>query len=160
MAGKKGRSGRKPRDDGMKSRAVNLYIPMRESYGWNSNSKTEWIPEDWFRQFKRIYGNRWQEKVRSLMLHQVRDYETNNMWDCECKNRLLKYHFRHEAICPRCNYEPYDLQRYKTQAQVRAHAKDDPRQKKLSMCPTCGDPLTREMDVHGRQIMKCRTCHP
>ena len=161
MAGKKGRSGRKPRDDGKKMRAVNLYIPMYESYGWSQKGKIDWVPEDWFRQFKRIYGSRWQEKVRVMIMRQTQEFERANMWDCECKNRLHKWHFKHEAVCPRCDYEPYDMQRYKTKAQVKIHAKTERIDAKpLTMCPTCGDPLTREMDVHGRQIMKCRTCHP
>jgi hypothetical protein len=160
MAGKKGRSGRKPRDDGKKMRAVNLYIPMYESYGWNKTGKISWIPEDWFRQFKRIYGSRWQEKVRWLIMKQTKEFERSAMWDCECKNRLHKWHFKHESVCPRCDYEPYDMQRYKTKAQVRAHSKEEKNAKPLTQCPTCKDPLTLEMDVHGRHIMKCRTCHP
>ena len=71
MVGKKGRSGRKTRDDGLKARAVALYIAHME---WQNlaTGKTEHTPVGWFQQFKRIYGNRWQEKVRTLIQIQVR----------------------------------------------------------------------------------------
>lgn len=157
MAGIKGRSGRKPRNDGKEMRAVSLYIPMMESYGWKSEKKT-WVPEDWFRQFKRIYGSRWQEKVRWLIMKQTKEFERGSMWDCECKNRLHKWHFRTESVCPRCDYEPYDMQRYKTKHQVRVHAKEEKNRDPLKLCPTCKDPLSLELDIHGRQIMKCNRC--
>ena len=161
MAGKKGKSGRKPNTDGKKMRAVNLYIPMYEYDVSHFNSKgikMEWIPESWFRQFKRIYGSRWQEKVRSGIQFMVREYEERHMWKCKCSGRMKSTHFKHESICPRCEYEPYDLQRYKTKALARVYSKEDPRQRALTLCPSCKEPLSLEIDVHGRKVMSCRKC--
>ena len=136
MAGVKGKSGRKPRNDGKKMRAVNLYIPMKETYGWNDDGKIDWIPETWFLQFKRIFGPRWQEQVRKL-----------------------KWHRSQEADCSRCGYEPYELERYRSQQQARIHARDaKPQQSALSVCPVCKNPLTLEVDLHGRKMMRCMKC--
>jgi len=158
MAGIKGKSGRKPRDDGRKMRAVNLYIPMKESYGWDDKGKIDWIPETWFLQFKRIFGSKWQEQVRKMIMQRTTEYEQRNMWDCQCENRLLKWHRKQEADCSRCGYEPYDMQRYRSKHEARIHAKDSPQQKALSLCPICKNPLTLEMDLQGRKIMRCMRC--
>ena len=61
MAGKKGRSGRKPRQDGKKMKAVSLYIAMEEidvSHFNSRSAKYQWVPEAWFRKFKRYFGAR------------------------------------------------------------------------------------------------------
>ena len=161
MAGKKGRSGRKPRSDGKKMRAVNLYIPMAEmdiAHINDKHAKIVHIPDAWFRQFKRVFGSRWQETTRQAMQKRLDEYEDHNMWKCACQGRLKNTHFKHQAMCPRCEYEPYDLQRYKTQAQVRAHSKDEPNKKALSLCPICKNPLMLEMDIHGRKILRCVKC--
>jgi len=158
MAGIKGKSGRKPRDDGRKMRAVNLYIPMKESYGWDDKGKIDWIPETWFLQFKRIFGSKWQEQVRKMIMQRTTEYEQRNMWDCQCENRLLKWHRKQEADCSRCGYEPYDMQRYRSKHEARIHTKDSPQQKALSLCPNCKNPLTLELDLQGRKIMRCMKC--
>ena len=159
MAGVKGKSGRKPRNDGKKMRAVNLYIPMKETYGWNDDGKIDWIPETWFLQFKRIFGSRWQEQVRKLIRIRTEEYERVYMWECNCENRLLKWHRSQEADCVRCGYEPYELERYRSQQQARIHARDaKPQQSPLSICPTCKNPLTLEVDLHGRKMMRCMKC--
>ena len=100
MVGKKGRSGRKTRDDGLKARAVALYIDHME---WQhlATGKTEHTPVGWFQQFKRIYGNRWQEKVRTLIQIQVRKDQDERMWPCSCSG-ITKWHFRAQAQCPKC----------------------------------------------------------
>jgi len=159
MVGKKGRSGRKPRTDGKKMRAVNLYIPMYELERLNGKG-FDWHPEAWFKQFKRIFGSRWQEQVRNLMLQRVSQYEHENMWQCDCKSRLQKWHFKHEAMCPRCEYEPYDLQRYKTQAMARIYSKENnrPDLKPLNKCPSCGKPLSFSLDIKGNKVLKCEVC--
>ena len=166
MSGVKGKSGRKPRSDGKKMRAVNLYIPMTETYqtliqedgSWDKGD-TDWIPETWFLQFKRIFGPRWQSQVRKLMRKRAEEYEARNMWECDCENRLLKWHRKQEADCPRCGYEPYDLERYKSKIEARIHARDKPiNHNPLSLCPVCKNPLTLEVDLHGRKMMRCLKC--
>jgi ribosomal protein L37AE/L43A len=158
MAGVKGKSGRKPRSDGKKMRAVNLYIPMKETYGWDDTGKKDWIPETWFLQFKKIFGPRWQSQVRKLIRLRTIEYEQRHMWECNCENRLLKWHRPQEADCQRCGYEPYEKDRYRSQQQARIHAKDEPQQKALSLCPVCKNPLTLEVDLHGRKMMRCMKC--
>jgi len=158
MAGKKGRSGRKARGDGKKMRAVNLYIPMKESYGWNQEGKIDWIPETWFLQFKKIFGNRWQEEVRKMISNRTSEYERTHMWQCSCENRLFKWHRKTEPDCNRCGYEAYDYERYKSKQERRIHARNEPSQRALSLCPNCKNPLTLEMDLHGRKVMRCMKC--
>ena len=161
MAGKKGRSGRKPRNDGKKMRAVNLYIPMYEydlSHINSDKPKFQWIPDAWFRQFKRIYGSRWQEKVRTGMFHMVKDYEDRNMWKCECRGQIKSTHFMHEGECPRCLFVPGEIERYKTVATARIHSSDEPIQKPLSLCPVCKNSLSLQLDIHGRKVMTCGSC--
>ena len=72
MAGKKGRSGRKPRNDGLKLKPVALYIAH--------SGKT---PITWFRFFKRIHGSRWQQKVRALMRAENEHAKHTRLWCCE-----------------------------------------------------------------------------
>jgi len=161
MAGKKGRSGRKPNNDGKKMRAVNLYIPMYQYDMAHINSKEaklQWMAESWFRQFKRIYGSRWQEKVRSGIRYMVNDYEERKMWKCKCQGRIKSTHFTHEGQCPRCEYVPGQLPRYKTVSQARVHSRDEPSQKPLSLCPTCKGAYSLELDIHGRKVMTCQVC--
>jgi len=162
MAGKKGRSGRKPNTDGITHRPVNLYIPMEEldvgsGFG-QGEARYEWIPQSWFRQFKRMHGSRWQEQVRKAIRTMVTDYEERRMWRCKCPGRIKSTHFMHEGQCPRCEYTPGELQRYKSVATARIHATDEPIQKPLSLCPGCRNPYELKLDVHGRKLMVCRTC--
>ena len=161
MAGKKGKSGRKPNSDGKKMRAVNLYIPMYEldmSRIDSDNPDFQWIAESWFRQFKRIYGSRWQEKVRNGIRHMVKDYEERHMWPCNCQGRLKKFHRMTEGECHRCGFTPGEILRYKTVQNARIHSRDEPSKKPLSLCPTCKNVYSLELDVHGRKLMVCKVC--
>jgi hypothetical protein len=87
MAGKKGRSGRKARTDGITMRAVALYIPMTKYQ--DIEGKDRFRPESWFMQFKRVFGSQWQE-------------QENNMWQCDCNFTIKRYHFRSDFQCKRC----------------------------------------------------------
>ncbi len=100
MVGKKGRSGRKARTDGIVMRPVALYIPMQK-YD-DMEDKERFRPEPWFLQFKRVFGSEWQEKVRNMMINRVKTYQENNMWQCDCKFTIKRYHFRSDFQCKRC----------------------------------------------------------
>ena len=100
MAGKKGRSGRKPRDDGLKLKAIALYV--------EHSGKT---PILWFRFFKRIYGSRWQEKVRGMMQREVSRYKQDVMWVCDCTDSLLRYHFKWNDMCHGCKMYKNEITR-------------------------------------------------
>lgn len=164
MAGKKGRSGRKPNTDGKKMRAVNLYIPMYEydvSHFNSPSAKMAWIPESWFRQFKRIYGSRWQERVRAMIMQRTKEYERQHMWSCQCQGRLHKWHFKHEGFCPRCDKVPSEDDRYKTKAERRIHSKENPNKDPLNKCPHCKAPLQLNVEwVAGQMssVMRCPEC--
>jgi len=161
MAGKKGRSGRKPNKEGKKMRAVNLYIPMYQYDMAHINSKKanfQWKAESWFIQFKKIFGSRWQEKVRSGIRHMVNDYEERNMWPCKCEGRLNKFHRMTEGKCVRCGFTPGEISRYKSIQNARIHSIEEPKQKLLSLCPACKSPLSLKLDTHGRKVMTCEVC--
>jgi len=112
MAGKKGRSGRKARTDGIKMRAVALYIPMmkyeaQEKSGMKpplaeTITVERYRPESWFLQFKRVFGAQWQEQVRNMMINRVKTYQENQMWICDCQFTIKRYHFRSDFQCKRC----------------------------------------------------------
>ncbi len=89
MAGKKGRSGRKPRNDGLELKPVALYI--------EHSGKT---PITWFRLFKRI-NVRWQQRLRALMMADNDHAKNTRLWCCECSDPLLKWHIRGQA--PHCH---------------------------------------------------------
>ena len=162
MAGIKGKSGRKPRSDGKKMRPVNLYIPMTRMDVATINdrhAKIVNIPDEWFRQFKHVFGSRWQIETRKIMQIRLKEFERGHMWDCKCSSRLDKWHRSTDGgPCRKCGYEPYDMQRYKTQQQVNIHSRDEPSKKPLMLCPTCRNPLTLELDIHGRKVMICEAC--
>ena len=101
MVGKKGKSGRKPRDDGLKARPVALYIDHME-YQEGPKGKTRWAAVSWFQQFKRIYGSRWQEKTRTLIQHQVLKDQVERMWVCGCSG-IMRYHFNTQSQCHKCD---------------------------------------------------------
>ena len=162
MAGKKGRSGRKPNETGRTMRAVALYIPMYEydvSHFNSTSAKYKWIAEDWFRQFKRINGNKWQERVRQMISQWTRSYEQHNMWMCECSGRIKKWHFKHEGQCPRCDKVPLEIERYKTVAEVNKHVHAyDRKPVAPTRCGKCSDPLAEKETKHG--ILKyCKRCN-
>jgi hypothetical protein len=100
MAGKKGRSGRKARTDGITMRAVALYIPMTKYE--DVEDKERFRPESWFMQFKRIFGSKWQEEVRNLMRIRQRDYKRASMWECGCQFTIKSWHFQGDFQCKRC----------------------------------------------------------
>jgi len=165
MSGKKGRSGRKPNESGTVMRAVALYIPMTElDISLNPGSgkaKYKWFPEDWFRQFKRINDNRWQQKVRTMISTWTANYEKYNMWPCECSGREKKWHFKHEGVCPRCDKVPLEIERFKTDSQVRAHSIAPRGKEILILCPTHGKPLEPRLEtVAGvlSKVMRCADC--
>ena len=164
MVGKKGRSGRKPNETGRVMRAVALYIPMFEFDTANLNdtgAKYQWFPEDWFRQFKRINGNKWQERVRNMIAQWTRSYETNNMWLCECSGRLHKWHFKHEGHCPRCEKVPLEIERYKTIAEVNKHVHKPKDSTPLKVCPTHNKPLKSELVIVSgvkQKVLRCEDC--
>ena len=160
MAGKIGRSGRKPNPTGQKMRAVALYIPMYEldvSHFNSKSAKYQWFPEDWFRQFKRINGNKWQERLRSMIMRWVREYETHNMWACECRSRLKKWHFQHEGVCPRCKKVPLEIERYKTVAEVNKHIHKPISERPITKCGTCGGDLAETETKYGK-MKYCERC--
>ena len=162
MVGIKGKSGRKKRDDGKKMRAVALYIPMYEYDTRHMNdpkgAKYQWIPEAWFRQYKRVFGARWQDKLRGLMQSHLKDYRQRHMWDCECDNLLDRWHRKTERECFKCGFTPNELQRLKTANAVRMHARNDTSTRIISKC-NCGEPLTLEMTKYGKTY-KCMKCNP
>ena len=166
MSGKKGKSGRKPNESGTVMRAVALYIPMTELDISHPNSgsgkaKYKWFPEDWFRQFKRINDNRWQQKVRTMISTWTANYEKYNMWPCECSGREKKWHFKHEGVCPRCDKVPLEIERFKTDSQVRAHSIAPRGKEILILCPTHDKPLEPRLEtVAGvlSKVMRCADC--
>jgi len=160
MVGKKGRSGRKPNESGRVMRAVALYIPMYEldTAHFNSTSaKYQWFPEDWFTQFKRINGNKWQERVRTMIMSWVRQYERSYMWCCNCSGRTKKWHFQHEGSCPRCEYVPGELERYKTVAEVNKHIHKPIATVPLTHCSKCGTEYSTKETEHGT-LKFCEVC--
>jgi hypothetical protein len=164
MVGKKGRSGRKKNESGRKMRAVALYIPMTEidTAHFNSTSaRYEWIPDSWFRQFKRINGNRWQERVRTIMNNWVRTYQSDHMWCCECQGQIMKWHFRHEAECHRCNKRPSDIERFKTVAEMNKYIHKPASSTPLTLCPIHDKPLEPVIEIvsgNETKIMRCEDC--
>ena len=165
MVGKKGRSGRKPNETGRVMRAVALYIPMYELDSAHINSKQakyQWYPEDWFTQFKRINGNKWQERVRTMIAAWTKNYERYNMWMCECSGRLKKWHFKHEGVCPRCDKVPLEIERYKTISEVNKHVHKPKDSTPLKICPTHNKPLKSEWLINkgvGKvKVLKCEDC--
>jgi hypothetical protein len=101
MVGQKGKSGRKPRDDGLKARPVALYIDHM-AFQEGPKGRTHYVAVSWFQQFKRIYGSRWQEKTRTMIQHQVRKDQAERMWMCGCSG-IMRYHFKTEPKCHACD---------------------------------------------------------
>ena len=112
MVGKKGRSGRKARTDGIVMRPVALYIPMtkyeaQEKSGMKpplaeTITVERFRPESWFMQFKRIFGSGWQEEVRNLMFQRQKQYKHAHMWECGCQFTIKSWHFKGDFQCKRC----------------------------------------------------------
>ena len=160
MVGKKGKSGRKPNETGRVMRAVALYIPMYNLDTAHLNAKQakyQWFPEDWFLQFKRINGNRWQERVRTMIAAWTKNYELYQMWECECSGRLKKWHFKHEGVCPRCDKVPMDIERYKTVAELNKNVHKRPDSTPIKLCPSCEKPLSSKPSKLGT-LWYCEAC--
>jgi len=169
MVGIKGKSGRKKNDSGWTARAVALYIPSFKT-GKKKHGKDEWRTVPWFRMFKKIYGSRstsnspynWQEKIRIMIRQEVNRYTTQNGWFCECSGILNRWHFRHDPSCHKCGYEPRDLERHRTVAQVRANTIESKTPKEpLILCPNHNKPLQANFEeVAGvvSKVMRCEDC--
>ena len=163
MAGKKGRSGRKAREDGKKMKAVSLYIPMTEidvSHFNSGSAKYEWVPEAYFRKFKRYFGVRWQDKLRWAMGQMVKEYQELHLWKCKCTNEVVAWHKKEVDHCPQCNYRPTEYERYKSYAE-RIINEPQPKVSEVSidLCPTCKDPLEDEQTKWGKSKF-CKSCNP
>ena len=162
MAGKKGRSGRKARSDGKTMRAVSLYIPMEEIDTAHMNkgyAKYEWIPESWFRKFKRYFGARWQDEVRRLMSARVKQYQEDKLWKCRCVNEVVAWHKPNVDHCPQCSYRPTPYERHKSYAQIRMNEQEMPTTVSIDLCPVCKSPLEVEQTKWGKSKF-CRSCNP
>jgi hypothetical protein len=161
MTGKKGKSGRKARIDGKKMKAVSLYIPMEEidiaPYG--KSARYQWIPEVWFRKFKRYFGVRWQDKVRWAMMEMVKQHQQDKLWKCNCANDLLRWHKPSIAFCPQCNYEPTPYERHKSYAEIKKHEVIPVAQKPIKLCTTCKHPYTVTEGKYGKTYT-CEKCFP
>jgi hypothetical protein len=163
MAGKKGRSGRKARTDGKTMRAVSLYIPMEEIDTAHMNKgygKYEWIPESWFRKFKRYFGARWQDEVRRLMSDRVKQYQEQHLWKCRCVNEVVAWHKPNVDHCPQCSYRPTPYERYKSYAK-RLVNEQQPKvaEGTIDLCPVCKDSLEVEVTKWGK-AKYCKSCNP
>ena len=162
MAGKKGRSGRKPRQDGKKMKAVSLYIAMEEidvSHFNSRSAKYEWVPEAWFRKFKRYFGARWQDKVRWAMMQMVKEYQEKHLWRCRCSNDVLRWHKPNVDHCPECKYEPTPFERFKSYAEVKKNEIIPVAHKPIKLCTTCKHPYTVTEGKYGKTYT-CEKCHP
>jgi len=173
MVGIKGKSGRKPDDSGWLARAQALYIPSYE-LGMKKGKK-EYQTVSWFRLFKKIYGSRttslspynWQEKVRIMIRQEVVRYTDRNGWFCNCSgDRLNNWHFKHDPQCMKCDYEPSEIERHRTEAQVLANTPVPTRaeiaKQPLKVCPVHNRPFDRieQVMVSGVEcrVPKCPDC--
>ncbi len=164
MAGKKGRSGRKARIDGKKMKAVSLYIAMEEidiSHFNSGSAKYQWVPEAWFRKFKRYFGVRWQDKVRWAMMQMVKEYQVKHLWRCKCTNDVLRWHKPQVHHCPECEYEPTAYERYKSYAERKQNEIVPVAKEPIKICTTCRkEPYTVVMDPKNGKVMYCKKCNP
>jgi len=163
MAGKKGKSGRKARIDGKKMKAVSLYIEHEEidvSHFNSGSAKYEWVPEAYFRKFKRYFGVRWQDKLRWAMQQMNKEYQQLYLWKCKCTNEVVAWHKKNVDHCPQCNYRPTDYERYKSYAE-RIQNEPQPKVSEvpIDLCPVCKDPLEVELTKWGKSKF-CRSCNP
>jgi len=160
MAGKKGKSGRKARIDGKKMKAVSLYIAMEEidTTPYGKSAKYRWIPEAYFRKFKRYFGARWQDEVRRLMRLRNKDHEIKHLWKCKCTNDVLAWHKKNISSCPQCHYEPTDFERYKSYAEKKQNEIVPVAKAPIKKC-TCGQTLEVVEGKYGK-TMYCKKCNP
>jgi len=161
MAGKKGRSGRKARTDGKIMKAVSLYIPMKEidvtPYG--KSAKYEWVPEAYFRKFKRYFGVRWQDKLRWAMTKMVEEHQALHLWKCRCVNDVVAWHKKNVDHCPQCGYRPTDYERHKSYAEIKKHEIIPVAQKPIKICSSCKGSLTMVEGKYGKTYY-CKVCNP
>ena len=162
MAGKKGRSGRKPRTDGKVMKAVSLYIEHTEidTTPFGKSAKYEMIPDAYFRKFKRYFGVRWQNKIRWAMQTMVREYQDKYLWRCRCENEIVAWHKSNVDHCVNCNYTPSPFERYKSYAE-RIQKEPQPKVSEvpIDLCPVCKDPLEVEQTKWGKSKY-CKKCNP
>ena len=162
MAGKKGRSGRKPREDGKFMKAVSLYIEHEnvDTTPFGKSATYQDIPAAYFRKFKRYFGTRWQDKLRWAMTRMNEEYEAKHLWRCKCQNDVVAWHKRNVDSCPICNYKPTDFERYKSYAKIQQEKPLPPRtQKTIKNCKTCGTELIMTEGKWGKTY-SCPKCSP
>tara|TARA_Y100001963_G_scaffold122437_1_gene171707 strand:- start:316 stop:816 length:501 start_codon:yes stop_codon:yes gene_type:complete len=161
MAGKKGRSGRKARTDGKVMKCVSLYIEHKEvdvtPYGKSAQYK--WIPDAYFRKFKRYFGTQWQHKLRWAMMRMNDEYETKHLWRCKCQNDVVAWHKKNVDYCPQCGYRPTDFERYKSYAEIQKHTIEPVASKPIKKCSVCKEELTMVEGKYGKTYY-CKTCNP
>ena len=162
MAGKKGRSGRKPRTDGKVMKAVSLYIEHTEidTTPFGKSAKYEMIPDAYFRKFKRYFGVRWQDKIRWAMSQMVKEYQDKHIWRCRCTNDVVAWHKKTVGHCDHCNYTPSPFERYKSYAEIKIN-EQQPKVSEvpIDLCPVCKDPLQVEETKWGKSKY-CKKCNP
>ena len=163
MVGIKGKSGRKKREDGKKMKAVSFYIEMEQIDVNHINNpkgaKYKWIPQEWFRQYKKVFGSNWQKVTRSIMMDHLSNYELSHMWDCNCNTRMEKWHRKTEGECNRCGYTPNQIQRFKNinAARIANTEKKTRLETPLTKC-SCGEILIiKEVENLGK-IYQCPKC--
>jgi len=161
MAGIKGKSGRKARTDGKVMKAVSLYIPMQEidvtPYG--KSAKYEWVPEAYFRKFKRYFGARWQDKVRWAIGKMVEEHQALHLWKCQCTNEVVAWHKKTVDHCPQCNYRPTEYERHKSYHERKINETVPIAKAPIKKCGTCGQTLEVVEGKYGK-TMYCKSCNP
>tara|TARA_Y100001963_G_scaffold155964_1_gene248349 strand:+ start:372 stop:872 length:501 start_codon:yes stop_codon:yes gene_type:complete len=161
MAGKKGRSGRKARIDGKKMKAVSLYIEHTEIdvTPFGKSAKYKWVPDAYFRKFKRYFGVRWQDKLRWAMMQMNKEYQQLKLWRCKCENEVFQWHKENVDHCPQCHYTPTPMERYKSYARIQQNTIENVASKPIKKCSTCKESLTLVEGKYGKTYY-CKTCNP
>ncbi len=162
MAGKKGRSGRKARIDGKKMKAVSLYIEHEEIdvTPFGKSAKYKWVPNAYFRKFKRYFGVRWQDKLRWAMMQMNKEHQQLHLWKCKCQDEVFQWHKEKIDHCPQCHYTPTPMERYKSYAKIQQNEIVPVAQKTIKICTTCRkEELTVEIGKYGKTLY-CKKCNP
>jgi hypothetical protein len=161
MAGKKGRSGRKARIDGKKMKAVSLYIEHTEIdvTPFGKSAKYKWVPDAYFRKFKRYFGARWQDKLRWAMMQMNSEYQQLKLWRCKCENEVFQWHKENVDHCPQCHYTPTPMERYKSYARIQQNTIENVASKPIKKCSMCKESLTLVEGKYGKTYY-CKTCNP
>lgn len=161
MAGKKGRSGRKARTDGKVMKCVSLYIEHEEIdvTPFGESAQYKWIPDAYFRKFKRYFGTQWQHKLRWAMQQMNKEYQALHLWKCKCENDVFKWHKKNVDHCPQCHYTPTPMERYKSFNEIQKHTIEPVASKPLKKCATCKQELTMVKGKYGKTYY-CKICNP